>query len=57
MLWKQEGGQDLIEYVLLVAMIALLVAVAFPAVADAITSQLKHVRKCVGAPAAEHCGG
>ena len=36
-LWKEEEGQDLIEYALLVALIGLVVAVAIPALATAIT--------------------
>ncbi len=35
-LWKEEEGQDLIEYALLVALIALVVAASFPALATAI---------------------
>jgi pilus assembly protein Flp/PilA len=35
-LWKEEDGQDLIEYALLVALIALAAAVGFPPVATAI---------------------
>ena len=36
-LWKEEEGQDLIEYALLVALIGLVVAAAIPALATAIT--------------------
>lgn len=46
-LWKEEEGQDLIEYVLLVALIALLVAVGFPAVAAAINSQFSKAVACM----------
>ncbi len=35
-LWKEEEGQDLIEYALLVALIALVVAAGFPPLATAI---------------------
>ncbi len=35
-LWQEEEGQDLIEYALLVALIALVVAASFPALATAI---------------------
>jgi pilus assembly protein Flp/PilA len=35
-LWKEEKGQDLIEYALLVALIALAAAAGFPALATAI---------------------
>ena len=46
-LWKEEEGQDLIEYVLLVALIALLVAVGFPAVAGAINGQFTKAVACM----------
>ena len=36
-LWKEEEGQDLIEYALLVALIGLVVAAAIPALATAST--------------------
>jgi pilus assembly protein Flp/PilA len=36
-LWREEEGQDLIEYALLVALIGLVVAAAIPALATAIT--------------------
>lgn len=48
-LWKEEEGQDLIEYVLLVALIALLVAVGFPAVANAINAQFNKAVACMNA--------
>jgi pilus assembly protein Flp/PilA len=35
-LWKEDEGQDLIEYALLVALIALAAAASFPPVATAI---------------------
>jgi len=37
-LWKEDEGQDLIEYALLVALIGLVVAAAIPALATAITA-------------------
>ena len=37
-LWKEEAGQDLIEYALLVALIALTVVTVFPKVSAAITN-------------------
>jgi Flp pilus assembly pilin Flp len=46
-LWKEEEGQDLIEYVLLVALLALLVAAAFPEFAAALTGQLKEATNCM----------
>lgn len=35
-LWQEEEGQDLIEYALLVALIALVVITGFPPLANAI---------------------
>ncbi len=35
-LWKEEEGQDLIEYALLVALFALVVITGFPPLANAI---------------------
>lgn len=35
-LWKEEEGQDMVEYALLIALVALVVAAAFPALATAI---------------------
>ncbi len=54
-LWKEEEGQDLIEYVLLVALIALLVAATFPALAAALTAQFTKAMNCVNAPSAANC--
>jgi Flp pilus assembly pilin Flp len=54
-LWKEEEGQDLIEYVLLVALIALLVAAAFPALATAITTQFTTMTNCLNNPSAANC--
>jgi len=54
-LWKDVEGQDLIEYVLLVALIALLVAAGFPALATAITGKFNNVMNCVNAPSAANC--
>ncbi len=54
-LWKEEEGQDLIEYVLLVALIALLVAASFPALAAAITAQFTKFTACMTAPSAATC--
>jgi len=39
-----EEGQDLVEYVLLIALIALAVAIAFPPLTDAITGVFNTVR-------------
>jgi len=46
-LWKEEEGQDLVEYVLLVALIALLVAATFPPVVGAITGVLTKATTCL----------
>ena len=54
-LWKEEEGQDLIEYVLLVALIALLVAATFPALAAAITAVFTKAMNCVASPTAATC--
>jgi len=54
-LWTEEEGQDLIEYVLLVALIALLVAATFPAFAAALTAQFTKAMNCVNAPSAANC--
>ena len=54
-LWKEEEGQDLIEYVLLVALIALLVAASFPALASAIVAQFSRFTNCMTAPSATTC--
>ena len=54
-LWKEEEGQDLIEYVLLVALIALLVAAAFPAFASALSNQFAKAVNCVNNPSSANC--
>jgi Flp pilus assembly pilin Flp len=46
-LWKDEGGQDLIEYVLLVALIALVTASAFPPIATAIKAVFTNTGTCL----------
>jgi Flp pilus assembly pilin Flp len=54
-LLRDEEGQDLVEYVLLVSLIALAVAAAFPPVTTAITAVFTSVATAVsggGAPAA-----
>ena len=48
-LWKEEEGQDLIEYTLLVALMGLATAAAWPAVATAIDNQLSNAKTCVSA--------
>ena len=46
-LWKDEQGQDLIEYAMLVALIALVVAAAFPPLANAITAVYTNAEACM----------
>jgi Flp pilus assembly pilin Flp len=41
---RDDEGQDLVEYVLLIALIALAVAIAFPPLTDAITGVFNTVR-------------
>ena len=47
-LLRDDEGQDLVEYVLLVSLIALAVAAAFPPVTDAITAVFTRVRTSLG---------
>jgi Flp pilus assembly pilin Flp len=39
-LWKEEEGQDLVEYALLIALIALVAASTFPKLASAVSDVL-----------------
>ena len=43
-LWKEEEGQDLIEYALLVALIALAAAAGFPPLAGAIKTVFQNAQ-------------
>ncbi len=52
-MWKDEEGQDLVEYALLIALIALIVAAAIPALTDAITAVYVRIETCLGGGA---CG-
>lgn len=45
---REDDGQDLVEYVLLVSLIALAVAAAFPPVTAAITGVFTAVAAAVG---------
>lgn len=45
---REDEGQDLVEYVLLVSLIALAVAAAFPPVTTAITGVFNAVASTVG---------
>lgn len=46
-LWQEEEGQDLIEYALLIALIALAVAAVFPALAAAINKTYTAATNCM----------
>jgi pilus assembly protein Flp/PilA len=50
-LLREDEGQDLVEYVLLVSLIALAVALAFPPVTAAITAVFDRVEASLAAPA------
>jgi Flp pilus assembly pilin Flp len=54
-LWKEEDGQDLIEYVLLIALVALATATAFPAVATAIQGVFTKANTCLNGATAAGC--
>ena len=54
-LWKEEEGQDLIEYALLVALMALATAATFPTVATAIDNILTTAKTCLSAGTAASC--
>ena len=49
-LLRDDEGQDLVEYVLLVSLIALAVAAVFPPVTDAITAVFTRVQSRLAAP-------
>jgi pilus assembly protein Flp/PilA len=46
-LWKEEEGQDLIEYALLVALIALVAMAAFPALGNSIQAVFTRANTCL----------
>ncbi|MFY9691727.1 MAG: Flp family type IVb pilin [Candidatus Acidiferrales bacterium] len=46
-LWKEEEGQDLIEYALLISLVALVVAAGFPPVTAAITNIFTTAQTCL----------
>ncbi|MGA8872955.1 MAG: Flp family type IVb pilin [Candidatus Acidiferrales bacterium] len=46
-LWKEEEGQDLIEYALLVSLIALIAAAAFPTVGNSIHTIFVNANACL----------
>jgi pilus assembly protein Flp/PilA len=47
---RDDEGQDLVEYVLLVSLIALAVAAAFPPVTEAISAVFTRVQTRLAAP-------
>lgn len=49
---RDDEGQDLVEYVLLISLIALAVAAAFPPLTAAITGVFDRVRTGLATPAA-----
>jgi pilus assembly protein Flp/PilA len=46
-LWKEEDGQDLIEYALLIGLIALIGAAAFPAIGAKIATIFSNANTCL----------
>ena len=52
---REEEGQDLIEYALLVALMALATAATFPTVAQAIDQILTTAQNCLTAGTAASC--
>lgn len=55
-LWKEEEGQDLIEYVLLVALIALAGLVGFPGLGNQIATIFNNVSQCLNSASASNSG-
>jgi pilus assembly protein Flp/PilA len=53
-LWKEEEGQDIIEYALLLALIALAAAAVFPPLTTAINVIFTKAQTCLGP---NGCGG
>jgi Flp pilus assembly pilin Flp len=56
-LLRDEEGQDLVEYVLLISLVALTVALAFPPLTGAITQVFQRVQSGLSGPAAPPAGG
>jgi len=54
-LWKEDEGQDLIEYVLLIALIGLATATAFPNVALAIQGVFTKANTCLSSASGTGC--
>jgi Flp pilus assembly pilin Flp len=47
-MWNDEAGQDLVEYALLIALIAIVVATMIPALTDAINAVYNKIATCLG---------
>jgi pilus assembly protein Flp/PilA len=56
-LWKEEEGQDLIEYALLVALIALGAAAVFPAIGATISGVFTRANTCLSGGTVASCTG
>jgi len=56
-LWKEEEGQDLIEYALLVALIALGAAAVFPTIGTTISGIFTRANTCLNGASAASCTG
>ncbi len=54
-LWKEEEGQDLIEYALLVAFIALAAAAIFPTVGKSINTIFTNANTCLNSATGAGC--
>jgi Flp pilus assembly pilin Flp len=54
-LWKEDEGQDLIEYTLLVTFIALAAAAIFPAVGTTINTIFTRANNCLNSAAGTGC--
>jgi pilus assembly protein Flp/PilA len=54
-LWKEEEGQDLIEYALLVAFIALAAAAIFPTIGASINAVFTRANTCLSSAAGAGC--
>ncbi len=46
-MWKDEEGQDLVEYALLIALIALVVALLIPTLTGAIGTVYTNIANCL----------
>jgi Flp pilus assembly pilin Flp len=48
--WREEAGQDLVEYALILALISLVIVVAAPPVRTAITTLFSHIATQLAPP-------